>query len=502
MRVRIMSSVVVVAVLVVIMPVLVVANCTSLGNEFTCPYTSMKYEPAEVEQPFIETSGFVYLSFEQVTNSTMVSAIRLPANASLDNENERDDQFNKYYGNFTARALCARDGSSDARCYSTTQSTFQNMVFNEDCTALSFTSWKFTVDPRQPTPENYFGYEYITQTMCEIDGGLSPSSEEETPEPAFQDDNGCEGGRPSGVYSCVASSISYTDGQFVPLEEEFGFVFSPLADSPSPVFLVETAHDMTQAPSAENDELLEDSIGGYSNPAMCAIDASSPDRFMCTDATDASANYFSVLGDTCEALTFVGGEALVEVNATIQEMYFGAPFAHTGVCVKGDGSDALDAARMMTMELEDNRSCDPAPTYDCSYYSLKKDMVSGSLVEVQGTGVVELSGTFPTFIRTFTREGLYLNDGNLASDVFAKYAGSEFSAACAYAMDADPSHEPVAYCWQVTQGASSVLTFSDDCTELSIFTGEPLLDAPDNDAESTYDFEYPLAGIIQCSASS
>ena len=98
------------------------ADCGSLADEFVCPFVAMKNLP---DEGFVESTGFVYLSFEQVTDSTMVSAVRPPANILLDNETDLDDEYNKYFGNVTFRAVCAREGPADARCYSTVQSTYQ-----------------------------------------------------------------------------------------------------------------------------------------------------------------------------------------------------------------------------------------------------------------------------------------------------------------------------------------------------------------------------------------
>ena len=372
------------------------------------------------------------------------------------------------------------------------------MTFNEDCSELSYVSWEYTVDPLL-TPENYFQYEMINQVTCTLADDVEEEEEQEAA-PDVVELDGCDGGRPAGVYSCTAACVSFIGGQFIPIVRDHVFVFPPPADPPSPVFASDFVYNASQAVTEETSLLLSARTDLYSDAAICAVDPAYPDQFTCADAADATVRSFRVLDGSCEALAFIGGEALVEQNATIQGQFFGFPFAHTGACVEGEGPDALEASRSLLSDALERRSCEPAAAYDCSYVSLKKDMVSGNIVEVEGDGVMEIRETGPgTFVRTFTRDGLYLDDGNPDSDVFDRYNGSDFSSACAYAVDGDPSRGPVAHCWQVSQGAMAVLRFSNECSELSVTIGEPLLDAPDRHGDG-YGFEYPYAGVMRCAS--
>ena len=275
----------------------------------------------------------------------------------------------------------------------------------------------------------------------------------------------------------------------------------PVSDAPSPVFESFFAYNATDV--GDLNKVLQGYRSGiYRDASVCAMDASQPDHFTCSDVEDASIRNFRILDDACDSIAFVGGEARVEIGeepvSSGGDIFPGAPYAHTGFCVKDNttGPEGFEAARdnlFASME----RSCDPSPAYNCSYVALKHDMESSRQVEVEGNGVLELSGLSPfTSVLQFTRSGDYSGDGNPASDVFNKYYGSVFSRVCAYAPT-DPTEGPEAHCFQVTQGSHSIMNFSSDCSELTVLLGEPLLDAP---GDPEYNFEYPLAALMTCTS--
>ena len=64
------SIVAALAILVIAADEFVRADCETLEYEYECPFVSMHFEPAE-SVPFIEASGTLRVSFDQVTDSTV-----------------------------------------------------------------------------------------------------------------------------------------------------------------------------------------------------------------------------------------------------------------------------------------------------------------------------------------------------------------------------------------------------------------------------------------------